>query len=299
MTYPSAPDPMPLGTSPSFFFAENLITQNYMLAPGARVIAQTNHSTVHRAYSGLFRREIAIKIIDKRSIPSAAVDKFLPRELEITKKVLHPHIVRCLHIYQPHPSKVVIVSEFYPGGTLLQYLIHRRIIDEGNAARLFRQLSEALHYLHDSLHVVHRDVKMENILISINGDVKLGDFGFAKYADKATRSTSFCGTQPYSSPQLLNHVPYDGFAADWFAAGIVLFTMLMGKWPFQMLGKSGHIEYPESCPISITARELCTKLLESSEEARFKYDDVIRNPWMIANTSGKWLMADDLFVYEF
>lgn len=103
---------------------------------------------------------------------------------------------------------------------------------ERNAARLFRQLSEALHYLHDGLKVVHRDIKMENILISMNGNVKLADFGFARYADKATRSTSFCGTLLYSSPQLLNHVPYDGFAADWFAAGIVLFTMLMGKYPF-------------------------------------------------------------------
>lgn len=60
-----------------------------------------------------------------------------------------------------------------------------------------------------------------------------------------------------------------------------------------------RIVYPERCPISVTARELCAKLFEPSEENRYKYDDVVRDPWIIANTGGKWLTSNDTFLYTF
>jgi hypothetical protein len=112
-----------LWTTQSFYNAGYFADNNYQLMTAAELVAVTLHSTVHKSYSQIFGRFVAIKIIDKKSIPSFLVEKFLPRELEITKRVNHPHIVKCLHIAQPHPTKVVIISEFCDGGTLLKYVL--------------------------------------------------------------------------------------------------------------------------------------------------------------------------------
>lgn len=110
---------------------------------------------------------------------------------------------------------------------------------------MFRQLCEALQYLHER-GVVHRDIKLENILLDHNGDLKLADFGFARFIHRLARSESFCGTRwgsflsfldgmilfrPYSAPELIKREPYSPYAVDWYAAGVVLYTMLVGKWP--------------------------------------------------------------------
>uniref|UniRef100_A0AC35G8F9 Protein kinase domain-containing protein n=1 Tax=Panagrolaimus sp. PS1159 TaxID=55785 RepID=A0AC35G8F9_9BILA len=263
----------------------------------AVLIARTNHSTVHKVFSRLYNREVAVKIIDKRAIPPSLVEKFLSRELEITRIVHHPHLVRCLHIIQPHHTKVAIISEFYSGGTLLQYILNRNQIDEAEVARIFRQLCEAIYCLHHTLGVVHRDIKMENILLDENKDIKLADFGFARHISQAQTSTSFCGTRPYSAPQLVQQKPYNPYAADWYAIGVVLYTMLCGKWPHDPNTKCVFpLEYPKD--FNPDARELIDKLMHPKENERGGYYDVVNSEWMKKLTNGKWIFTDDLFVYD-
>uniref|UniRef100_A0AC35G707 Protein kinase domain-containing protein n=1 Tax=Panagrolaimus sp. PS1159 TaxID=55785 RepID=A0AC35G707_9BILA len=259
----------------------------------AELIAVTLHSTVHKSYSQIFGRYVAIKIIDKKSIPSFLVEKFLPRELEVTKRVNHPHIVKCLHIAQPHPTKVVIISEFCDGGTLLKYVLDYNGLAEKEAARLFRQLIAAVHHLHYELSVAHRDIKLENILLDLNKVLKLADFGFARQTYKSEKSTSYCGTRPYSSPQLVSHTPYQPFAADWFASGIALYTMIAGFWPHEPWEK---IRYPVPFTekISYPARQLIEKLIEKDENNRADFAECIKSEWLINHTSdGKWIVPHD------
>ncbi|CAJ0575307.1 unnamed protein product, partial [Mesorhabditis spiculigera] len=178
-------------------------------------IFSTNHSVVFRTYSQRYRGLVAVKVINRKALPAHIADKFLPRELEVTNKVRHPHLLKCLHIESPSPTKIIIVSEFCTRGTLLQHILKEGAIREAPmGARLFRQLIEAVNYLHRH-EIVHRDIKLENILIDGNGDLHLADFGFARFLEKRRRATSFCGTRPYSSPQIVTYQPYDGYAADW------------------------------------------------------------------------------------
>ncbi|EPB78853.1 kinase domain protein [Ancylostoma ceylanicum] len=208
---------------------------------------------------------VAVKIINKKALPPAIADKFLPRELDITIKVRHPHLSRCLAVLAPCSSKIVLISEFYQRGTLLELILREQRVKEApQGVRMFRQLMEAVHYLHER-NIVHRDIKLENILIDANGDAKLADFGFARFIARRERSRSFCGTRPYSAPQITLYKPYDSYAADWYALGVVLYTMLVGKWP-------------------------------KDEDIRAGYHDCVHSEWMALQPD--WIFADQNFVYQ-
>ncbi|CAG9533671.1 unnamed protein product [Cercopithifilaria johnstoni] len=262
-------------------------------------IAQTSHSTVYCVKSGLYKRLVAIKIINVNALPKSIATKFLPRELLFTKMVRHPHIARALSIQIPHPTKIAIISEYYPGGTLLHLIIQRKRIPEfPQACRLFRQLTEAIHYLHDR-GIVHRDIKAENVLLDSNGDVKLTDFGFARYINQNELSQSFCGTKPYSSPEIVQHLPYNAYASDWYAMGVLLYTMLIGKWPCDPYEKdkktSDGMIFSEGI-LSPAARTLIMCLMNEDYRFRGTYDTILNSEWM--KSYNKWLIAGQNFIYE-
>jgi hypothetical protein len=141
------------------------------------------------------------------------------------------------HLRQPHRTKVAIIPEFYSDGTLLQYVLNPNQLDgnfifsrcnfnvkflEAEGAGIFRQLCGAVYCLHHTLSVVRWYE---------NNDIKLADFGFARYISLAQTSTPFYGTKPYSAAQLVQQKPYNPYAADCCVSGVVLHTMLCEKWP--------------------------------------------------------------------
>ncbi|EFP09087.1 hypothetical protein CRE_15868 [Caenorhabditis remanei] len=134
------------------------------------------------------------------------------------------------------------------------------------AVTLFRQIIEAINYLH-TRGITHRDVKLENILIDGNGDVKLIDFGFSRHVERRERSRSFCGTQPYTCPQMKKFRPYVPFCADFYACGVVLFTMVVGKWPSKLEFFSQIFEiFNQSCEFSAKILKFSAKISKFKEK---------------------------------
>lgn len=100
--------------------------------------------------------------------------------------------------------------------------------------KVLKPILEALEYMH-SLNISHRDIKLENIMIDSEGNPKLIDFGFSIKSSKKLKF--FCGTLPYMPPEIMNKKEYLGPLVDIWAFGILIYTLLTGKFPFQGLSE--------------------------------------------------------------
>lgn len=102
---------------------------------------------------------------------------------------------------------------------------------EDNCKFFFRQIAEAMRYMHSNL-ICHRDLKLENILVSDKQKIKIIDFGFGIRTPEDVNLKIFCGTSSYMAPEIVRKQEYNGFKADVWALGVVLHVMLTGRFPF-------------------------------------------------------------------
>jgi serine/threonine protein kinase len=144
----------------------------------------------------------------------------------------------------------------------------------------------AVTYVHNKS-CVHRDLKLENILLDKHGDVKLVDFGFTReYEGKSNYLQTWCGTVCYSAPEMLKGEKYAGEKVDVWSLGIILYALLVGELPFdeddenvtKMKILKEEPKYPENFPPQ--ARELCQSLLSKRPILRPTLADILQNPWL-------------------
>ena len=145
-------------------------------------------------------------------------------------KLEHPNICELIDHYDT-PSKLYIVMEYASDGDLFYLLYRNGGMTEKDARVKFRQILSAIHYMH-SKGIVHRDLKPENILLDANGDVKVADFGFATSFDPSQKLDVFCGSPPTAAPELYQGIAYDGQKVDVWSLGVVLYSMVVGRLPF-------------------------------------------------------------------
>ena len=149
-------------------------------------------------------------------------------------------------------------------------------------------ITKALAYLH-SKNICHRDIKLENILVNELGIVKMIDFGFAVVQSTNQPVTNFCGTPSYMSPEIIKREPYDGYKADMWALGIVLYRLLCGRFPFTgntdqelyLCIVYNEAKFPGS--VSKKARGLVGRLLDKSPGNRPSAQEVLGDDWFSEN----------------
>ena len=169
----------------------------------------------------------------------------LVTEIQIMKRCSgHPNFLNYYGVFAPSTSQVACVMEFADGSTLQDLVDSCGPLREWEAVALMREVLLALHYLHTDLHMLHRDVKPYNILLTLSGGVKLADFGIAKNASSAR---TFCGSSLYCAPEVCGGNVY-GEPADVYSAGIVFQMLLSGD--VRAVGKRwtlGTSEGGDSC----------------------------------------------------
>ena len=239
---------------------------------------------------------VAVKVMDLEKVGQTFKEKFLPRELAALIGVKHEYTCTIHDIIRAN-KKMYIFMEFCDSGDVSSYLLKNGALSEETACLWFSQTSQALKFLHTELHMAHRDIKIDNIMLTTrdNGLVaKLTDFGFARKcwneaSAQPELSKTFCGTEPYYSPQIVAKKPYIPFAADVWAMGVVLFAMLNNKFPFhfgdtkKMYKEQNDIEYIKTRFIkefSTDLRDLQLKMWRVNEKERITMEQVLKHEWI-------------------
>ncbi|TGJ83031.1 hypothetical protein E0Z10_g5740 [Xylaria hypoxylon] len=158
-------------------------------------------------------------------------DSNLAREIHHHRQFVHPHIARLYEVIVTE-SLVWLVLEYCPGDELYNYLLKHGPLPVGKVQKTFTQLVGAVAYVHQQS-CVHRDLKLENILLDKHENVKLVDFGFTReYEGKSNHLQTFCGTICYSAPEMLKGEKYAGEKVDVWSLGVILYALLCGELPF-------------------------------------------------------------------
>jgi serine/threonine protein kinase len=200
-----------------------------------RVIAPVGHGgmgIVYRAVDTILGRSVALKFISAHRDDDADARRRFMREARAASALDHPHI-GCVYEVGEHDGRAYFAMAYYDGETLRQRIARGGMtIDE--AERIARQLLDALGAAH-AAGILHRDVKPANVMLTIDGSVKLLDFGVAKIVDdSSTQMTvdgAIVGTLAYMAPEQLRGEAVDA-RADLWAAGAVTYEMLAGVPPF-------------------------------------------------------------------
>ncbi|XP_052800217.1 ribosomal protein S6 kinase-related protein-like isoform X2 [Mya arenaria] len=215
----------------------------------------------------------AMKVLDKKQIIVESAIQQCKDEAAI-QSILgdHPFIVKC-HEYWQSRKHLYIVLDYVPYGDMFTLWTFHGFFPEKLVKLYVAEMAMSLDYLHKS-GVIYRDMKMENLLFDAEGHLQLTDFGLAKWLARGEKTRTVCGTLQYMAPEVLAVYPY-GHTADWWSLGILVYAMLVGKYPVD--GAADHIEMAQRvidcdylCPdiVSDAAQDIVNKLLMKSPAKR-------------------------------
>ncbi|MBW0464548.1 hypothetical protein O181_004263 [Austropuccinia psidii MF-1] len=227
---------------------------------------------------------IALKCLYKRELVECKVEKQLRREIEIQSNLRHPNILR-LYGYFHDEKRIFLMLEFAGKGELYKQLHRHGKFSEKRSSRYIAQMADALHYLHRK-HVIHRDIKPENLLLGVDGELKIGDFGWSVHAPGNRRKT-LCGTLDYLPPEMVEGKDHTE-KVDLWALGVLTYEFLVGVPPFEDL--SGHhgtykkisrVDFKIPSSVSAEASDLIRKLLKHEPGDRLPLPMVANHPWIL------------------
>ena len=249
-----------------------------------RIIGRGAFGKVNLGLNILTGRVVAIKSFNKQNISTFTSEEKIRKETNLMRNLRHPSITKILEMFESE-KYVLIIMEYVSGGNLQSFVKKRRKLNEQIAKILFKQIMEGIKYIH-SRNIVHRDIKLENILIDLNNNIKICDFGVSKKIHCDSILEDQCGTPVYMAPEIIANEGYRGFPVDIWSAGVSLYLMLSGNIPFNKTSKHTLQEeivtsaYPPIKGISDEAENLLSGLLDKNPNTRLTVDEVLAHPWL-------------------
>mmetsp|Transcript_12033 Transcript_12033/g.33840 ORF Transcript_12033/g.33840 Transcript_12033/m.33840 type:complete len:934 (-) Transcript_12033:498-3299(-) len=229
---------------------------------------------------------VAGKVISKESLQKSRARQKLETEISIHQRLKHPHIVRFLRSFEDS-TNVYLLLECCTGRTLADLLRSRMRLNEAEVAGLMTQTIDAIQSLHEQ-RIIHRDLKLSNLFLDREGRIKVGDFGLAcQLTHDSERKTTICGTPNYIAPEVLSGKEGHSYEVDVWSLGVVIYTLLVGKPPFETSDvrstyrriRSNAYYFPEGVPLSDAATDLIRKILRTEPETRPTLAEMLHHPF--------------------
>lgn len=255
-------------------------------------------SDVYRAKDHKLNRHVAVKVLKQEFSENKDFLQKFRSEAQSAAGLMHPNIVNVYDVGEESGSHF-IVMELVEGITLKKYIEKKARLSVREAVSIAIQVAQGIEAAHNN-HIIHRDIKPQNVIISMDGKVKVTDFGIAKAATSNTITSNVMGSVHYTSPEQVR----GGFSdekSDIYSLGITLFEMLTGRVPFNgdttVAVAIKHIQEPMPSPrdyvpeIPVSLEKIVLKCTQKSPDRRYQ-----SAPELIEDLKRSLISPDEDFV---
>ena len=226
---------------------------------------------------------VAMKTFVKKDLKYKETKDKLKNEVEVLSKLHHPFINQILDSFETDTHFFIVME--YVCGDLLSFIRKRNKLNEPSAKIIFKQIIEGLKYIHKKK-IIHRDIKLDNILIDLTNTIKICDFGVSRKFEKGNFIYERCGTPAYIAPEIYAKIGYDGCQCDIWSAGVALYYILSGNLPFRAININElekiiiKGEYEKIRDVSKEANDIIAGMLRVDPKKRLTIEEILKHPWL-------------------